>query len=346
MLIRREGGHLRLYEARIAEPAFRTFLDAQAVQPVLTFDTSWLHVGHVDEVAIFVPATGGKGYRLLMSSTQLATDIFLEAEALHTSDPAVHPLTEMFRGKFWQLPDGSEIPAAVSVATLLTSHRDGNDELQAERLTPIENRLKAGLDLSDTDVIHIPVYYDVKDMPLGSIGNGGMTSAHTPHMVNLQVVDRHMMIPRPFGPRMRVADVVSVLTSVGVAGVTAVRLTPLVGHWHWARKNDRATDMGTTFGVSAAAIRSHANNSGKFTGAGAVRNNWDRIWIPEDNVDLLEACVQVLLEDVGLTVHWIDDWDTYHRNFGEVHCGTNVVRTPPEAEPGYSGPHWWEHYRP
>jgi hypothetical protein len=110
-------------------PAFRTFLDAQAVQPVLTFDTSWLHVGHVDEVAIFVPATGGQGYRLLMSSTQLATDIFREADALHTSDAAVHPLTEMFRGKFWQLPDGSEIPAAVSVAALLTSHRDGNAEL-------------------------------------------------------------------------------------------------------------------------------------------------------------------------------------------------------------------------
>jgi hypothetical protein len=54
----------------------------------------------------------------------------------------------------------------------------------------------------------------------------------------------------------------------------------------------------------------------------------------------------LLLDDIGLTVHWIDDWDTYHRQAGEIHCGTNVVRTPAEAAPSYSGPQWWDHYHP
>ena len=32
---------------------------------------------------------------------------------------------------------------------------------------------------------------------------------------------------------------------------------------------------------------------------------------------------------------FVDDWYTYHLSMGEVHCGTNVLRTPdPDAQ-------WW-----
>lgn len=34
---------------------------------------------------------------------------------------------------------------------------------------------------------------------------------------------------------------------------------------------------------------------------------------------------------------FLDDWDWYHRALGEVHCGTNVIRTPSET---YQ--RWWE----
>ncbi|MBK9069793.1 MAG: hypothetical protein IPL79_02105 [Myxococcales bacterium] len=36
----------------------------------------------------------------------------------------------------------------------------------------------------------------------------------------------------------------------------------------------------------------------------------------------------------GLTMHFVDDWDTYHMGLGEVHCGSNVRRAP-----ATSG--WW-----
>lgn len=36
-------------------------------------------------------------------------------------------------------------------------------------------------------------------------------------------------------------------------------------------------------------------------------------------------------------VHWLDAWDVYHINLGEVHCGTNQRRTPSE-----SARRWWE----
>lgn len=35
-----------------------------------------------------------------------------------------------------------------------------------------------------------------------------------------------------------------------------------------------------------------------------------------------------------LEVHFVDNWNVYHVNFGEVHCGTNVQRTPLA--------NWWE----
>lgn len=42
----------------------------------------------------------------------------------------------------------------------------------------------------------------------------------------------------------------------------------------------------------------------------------------------LEAEVCRLLEPLGLSCTFIDDFETYHENLGEVHCGTNVCRKP------------------
>ncbi|HYO13228.1 MAG TPA: protein-arginine deiminase family protein [Thermoanaerobaculia bacterium] len=59
-----------------------------------------------------------------------------------------------------------------------------------------------------------------------------------------------------------------------------------------------------------------------------LRPGWHCLTIPEGTVDLFEAYTQVLVESLGLKVHWIDSW-YYHVRFGEIHCGTNVIRRPP-----------------
>ena len=38
----------------------------------------------------------------------------------------------------------------------------------------------------------------------------------------------------------------------------------------------------------------------------------------------------------GAGVIFLDDWNTYHRMEGEIHCGTNAKRTPPPDVK------WWE----
>jgi protein-arginine deiminase len=51
--------------------------------------------------------------------------------------------------------------------------------------------------------------------------------------------------------------------------------------------------------------------------------------------DIFEAEMRALLAPYGINVHFAEDWDAYHTNNGEVHCGTNSTREIPSAK-------WWE----
>ncbi len=363
---------------RRADTYFRYFLEAQKVQPILYLDTAWLDVGHVDEFMSFVPANSGKPFRMLMASTSIATSLLEEALTLHNSDPSAHLLTRLLRGKTWQHyhPSGAdpseivepprifqedtgftpdtdpghpeeeaEYHAAITVEGLLDAGRTFNDELESLRLLPLEQRLTDGLNLNEAeDIIHLPVYFD--SLPAGALNSGGQTSAFTPDVVNLQVVNEHLLPPRHFGPRMRRADAGQILRGpMGLSSATDARLGPFEQHEYWALQNEELSAIAGYFsdgGVTAAEIRSA--NPGKFDPAGRVRNNWTRLLIPERTVDLFEAYTQIRLEDIGCRVHWIDDWYTYHRNMGEVHCGTNAKRRPPELDADSSFTHWWDYY--
>ena len=53
-----------------------------------------------------------------------------------------------------------------------------------------------------------------------------------------------------------------------------------------------------------------------------------------DGRDIFRASMEDSLEKLGITTHWVEDWDGYHINLGEVHCGSNAIRKIPEAT-------WW-----
>jgi hypothetical protein len=56
-----------------------------------------------------------------------------------------------------------------------------------------------------------------------------------------------------------------------------------------------------------------------------LSKEWIKIEIPEDTVDMFELYTQLLMDALGLQVHWIDSW-YYHTHGGGIHCGTNVLR--------------------
>lgn len=68
---------------------------------------------------------------------------------------------------------------------------------------------------------------------------------------------------------------------------------------------------------------------------------WMRIRIPTDTVDVMEGYLKSVLEPTGNHVEFIPAYESLHENFGEVHCGTNAVRQPPERQAGFSA-RWWD----
>lgn len=53
-----------------------------------------------------------------------------------------------------------------------------------------------------------------------------------------------------------------------------------------------------------------------------------------DGKDIFKTAYEQQLATVGVKTHWVEDWDGYHINIGEVHCGSNALRSIPAQT-------WW-----
>ncbi|MCC6873677.1 MAG: PAAR domain-containing protein [Sandaracinaceae bacterium] len=363
------------------------FLLAQRVQPVLPIDPSWLDVGHVDEVVAIVPTAGS--FKLLVASPKAMT-VLLE----HARRVPPPRRTAFHRGKYerdgtyaeleledrlgsvaqapepdllvW--PPGTR-PPRVSVATY-------NKHLWKHKIKPIAGRARQGLGLARADVLPVPMYFKVP--PAHRAGDiqqrdrGHTTTSLTAACVNLQVLGSHLLVGRPFGPRLppddarrALADTFAELRlgspAIVLGDAETIHWSPpgehdgrIFGYYAQLDPSDRRTLVeilrtGTpgrfSPGGVAAFDQSRASlgaaNPGVFPQGGSRDhhvNHWRRIRVPEDSVDLVESFLLTLLRPLGLTLHFVDAW-SYHIGQGSVHCGTNVRRTPPDVR-------WWEHYDP
>jgi hypothetical protein len=218
--------------------------------------------------------------------------------------------------------------------------------------------------------------------------------ARNPGMVNMLVVDTHLMIPRPFGPRVDTTKAKDALDAVlkevfkNSASVPATTLPSPDEHFFWARPGETLKQIAMYFARPAAATEAHAKDQRKklidkirakspdLTGLDADTRQavddlmqailddplnkgaatpidtvapaparkfkkWMRIRIPGNTVDVIEGYMKSILEPIGNTVHFIDDFESYHALMGEVHCGTNARRRPPEEHTGFKD-RWWD----
>ncbi|MRG93299.1 protein-arginine deiminase family protein [Polyangium spumosum] len=53
--------------------------------------------------------------------------------------------------------------------------------------------------------------------------------------------------------------------------------------------------------------------------------------------DIFETQLVEAFKPYGITVSFIENWNLYHRNSGEVHCGSNTTRVVPETNPWWGG---------
>jgi hypothetical protein len=280
-------------ERDFMDPDLLRLLFLQRKQPVFQVDTTWLQVGHVDEVLTFAPAAGAGGAAALRASSALALQILRAAHARYLAGlPAGHrhltfsvpsgiherlthegtaPVTRLHRGKLWihvhepppntrELPrileppniylrlseelngevadlhDPGRInyhdihywpgqgplrayPADITVRELLFCEGDDrrrsvNEFIEARFLQPMQRQVEA--QFRGLPVLPLPVLFDrVPDVAIWEQNQWSFeTSAFTPDVVNMQVLNGHLVVPRPYGPRMRPADAVAVLQEV------------------------------------------------------------------------------------------------------------------------------------
>lgn len=361
--------------ARRCEDPYRDFLRAQVVQPIVPIDTSWLTVAHVDEILTFVRAGGVRAngdhtFKMLYADFDAADILYQEAVTQHNH-------ATLHAGKYRRNAYAEEFVNDVLLGGDFTASR----LTQTNRLTPIEARLRAGLDIAAADVIPVPVFFHEETF------FGQPTScAHTPGMMNLLVVNDHLMIPRPFGPRLppglaavAVTNALNqIFTARGVAVPAAV--IPAAGLYFWAAPDVTLDEIAAYFvdpydiqhpftprraiidsitngipvpwqyQVAHTTMRNAILNDVLNTGAatpintacpGGTFDRWMRIWIPDGRVDITEAYMASVLAGTGNTLHFIDDFEPYHADYGEVHCGTNARRTPPELNAAFTA-RWWD----
>lgn len=243
---------------RPASRVTREFLLAQRVQPVLPVDTSWLTVGHVDEIMSTVPDRRGGGFKLLVASAHAMTRLLEQAAQLPRARR-----TAFHRGKYEGTGSDPRVYAELEIEDLLSTpvsryaapsllreHTEGapppvtvkayNEALQTKKLKPLALRLQAGLGLGPRDLMPIPMYFKVpnghQSDKIVERHRTHVTSSLTAGCVNLQVIDDIVLVGRPFGPRLAPDDarqvLANVLPSVGL-GHCAVRLGESETY-HWS----------------------------------------------------------------------------------------------------------------
>lgn len=353
----------------------REFFASQIIQPIIPINTSWLGVGHVDEFMSFVPANTARGSCLLIASVY-AMDILLDKISKVDFKEG---RTNFHRGKFDEFDKYTE---EISVEDLLTGDVGKySQKIKKKFMVPIEGRLMRCTGYKRKDVIKIPIYFKPGadlSKPYGHDDN--ITVAKTVGMVNMQVVGKHLFVPKPFGPRMpkiKAEKIVKDTLKHLKSGKVPVKSLLDTGFFFWARPGLSVEQVALFFTqpktvaerkelIKKIKDSSHVISSSLKTlvdakkkeivdankvaptpitsiTPGGIFNRWKRLFIPENTVDVIETYMLSVLSHIGCKVHFVDDW-YYHIGWGEAHCGTNAKRTPPpEATLKQK---WWDVYDP
>jgi protein-arginine deiminase len=191
------------------DPLYADFVRAQAVQPVVNIDTSWLGVGHVDEYTSWVKAPNKRGWVMLLASPRDARTMLM---GLSSSGSGA---VKMFESKMaYDWSTRKEIPAAVAVDTVLANANlmAASQSAQA-KVDTNAMKLREELGLADDEVIVMPFLYD---------NQFGGAAAFQPGTVNLLYFDGQVVIPDPFGPLVNGLDPVKedLKKRLGAIGLT------------------------------------------------------------------------------------------------------------------------------
>lgn len=156
------------------------FLEAQGVQwPPIVLDTSWLTIGHVDEIINFVPARTSVGYKVLLPSP-LAARTALDA---------------LIGRSLGDIPVFAGTRDETTVAKLRDAAAASEENVGIDgTIAKIRQQLRTELNIHESDFAMLPCLF-----------NRGR--ALIPNAANCLAVNNHLVATQPKGPRDGEKDV-------------------------------------------------------------------------------------------------------------------------------------------
>ncbi len=172
------------------DTSFTRMMEAQAVQPPVYVDTSWLLVAHIDETVSFIPVDSPRGWALLVNDPRLAKTI-LEAQVDAGNGAAL-----MFPGmNTW---GGSRrnpmlIPASRTIDQVLADTAVMGESLSSALEVDAQLAIiQAATGLTEAEIIRVPFLHE-------PVGGGSL--AYQPGTVNgVLLTDKVFASPDPHGP--------------------------------------------------------------------------------------------------------------------------------------------------
>ena len=172
------------------------FYNAQGPQgPAVEVDTSWLLVGHVDEVLSYVPAKNANGWKLLIADNNLSKKMLEKLVADGHGD------ARLFVGKqtYKDAVSATMVDASIAVTETLADAdlMQWSQEAQAAA-DGVRKTVMDAIGITDADIVSMPFLTEEVD---------GGKIAWQPGTANMLVVGEHLEVPNPFGPHVDGVDV-------------------------------------------------------------------------------------------------------------------------------------------
>lgn len=145
-------------------PGVMAFLEAQGLQvPALTLDVSWLTIGHIDEMAQFVPAPEPPGFRVLIPGPARARRLL---ESLISQG---HANAKLFQGR------KDETTARRFLDEIAQSEEQSRIE---QSLHETRAQLREGLGVTDEQILELPILFKNGLAAFPNPINGLMCNGH------------------------------------------------------------------------------------------------------------------------------------------------------------------------
>ncbi|XWX00412.1 hypothetical protein V2A60_008432 [Cordyceps javanica] len=328
------AGRAIMGSANAKKPQMMAFLEAQETQAPIEIDTSWLAVKHIDEFMQFLPvANSERGWVMMVDDPRAGLEILQKAEqAGHGNAKAVSRPKSPADPQEWHITN--TIADVLKVADFAA--------LQDSCAKYIEKNIeivKRETGITDAEIIRIPSLYQLYQPHGKEIWN--YASEVESNQYDTLLTNIFGPPPRVRAPRDELSHLEQLFGSSPVEANKRVLNVLQAGTPPEMREQEPTANTTTAsnmqrrqnepFGEAMSLYPATINSVVLGNNQILAPNPWGPII---EGQDVLAAATTASYAKANYTVRYMDDWFSHHKNIGEVHCGTNVIRDT-------TGAKWW-----